>query len=84
MGRGTSFPSFIVANELKIIKEKLKKWNRDVFGDIKTQKHNLMGVIYSLDVKEGSVGLNSDEIHLGYSYFEGRNLLETKVKGFMA
>jgi len=47
---------------LKHIKEKLKIWNRDVFGDIKIQKHNLLDTISSLDTKEESSGLTSDEI----------------------
>jgi len=35
------FASYIVATKLRFVKQKLKKWNRDVFGDIKTQKYNL-------------------------------------------
>ena len=30
------FASYIVTTKLKFVKEKLKKWNRDVLGDIKT------------------------------------------------
>jgi len=56
------FASYIVAKKLKYIKEKLKIWNRDVFGDIKLPKHNLLGTINSLDTKEESFGLTSDEI----------------------
>ena len=36
------FASYIVAKKLKFVKEKLQKWQRDVFGDIKTQKDNLL------------------------------------------
>jgi len=43
-----------VANELEYNKEKLKKWDKDVFGGIKAQKYNLLGIINSLDVKEAS------------------------------
>ena len=32
------FASYIIATKLRFVKEKLKKWNRDVFGDVKTQK----------------------------------------------
>ena len=56
------FASYIVATKLKFVKEKLKKWNRDVLGDIKTQKYNLLGIINSLDVKEETSGLTSVEI----------------------
>ena len=57
------FASYIVATKLKFVKEKLKKWNRDVFGDIKTQKYNLLEIINSLDVKEETSGLTIVEIH---------------------
>jgi len=33
-----------------------------VFGDIKTQKYNMLGIINSLDVKEEASSLTSDEI----------------------
>ena len=56
------FASYIVAKKLKFVKEKLKKWNRDVFGEIKTQKYNLLGIINSLDVKEETSSLTSVEI----------------------
>ena len=56
------FASYIVAKKLKFVKEKLMKWNRDVFGDIKTQKYNLLGIINSLDVKEETSSLTSVEI----------------------
>jgi len=56
------FASYIVATKLRFVKEKLKKWNRDVFGDIKTRKYNLLGIINSLDVKEETCGFPSVEI----------------------
>jgi len=56
------FASYIVAKKLEFVQEKLKKWNRDVFGDIKTQKYNLLGIINSLDVKEETSSLTSVEI----------------------
>ena len=55
------FASFIVAKKLQYIKEKLKIWNRKVFGDIKMRKHNLLGSINSLDNKEESCGLTEVE-----------------------
>ena len=58
----SGFASFIVASKLKYIKNKLKIWNREVFKDIKIQKHKLMGIINSLDMKEESSGLSSDEL----------------------
>ena len=55
------FASYIVATKLKFVKEKFKKWNKDVFGDIKSQKYNFLGIINSLDVKEETSGLTSVE-----------------------
>jgi len=57
----SGFASFIVASKLKYIKNKLKIWNREVFGDIKIQKHKFMGMINSLDMKEASSSLSTDE-----------------------
>ena len=31
----TGYASYVVASKLKVVKEKLKKWNRDVFGNSK-------------------------------------------------
>ena len=84
--------SYIIASKLKFIKQKIKTWNRDVFGNIKVQKHKLMGIINSLDVKEKSSGLISDEFQQktvakaewAKDYLDGGNLLETKVEGSMA
>ena len=39
------YASFMVAKKLKVIKAEIKKWNRDVFGNIKIQKYNLMNPI---------------------------------------
>ena len=50
------------ASMLKYVKEKLKKQNKQVFGNIKTQKYNMMGLVKSMDVKDSS-DLSSDEIH---------------------
>ena len=52
----------MVASKLKYIKEKLNIWNREIFGDIKIQKHKVLGLINSLDMKEKSSGLSSDEL----------------------
>jgi len=51
-----------VAKKLKFVKEKLQKWQRDVFGDIKTQRYNRLGIINSLNVKEETSNLTSVEI----------------------
>ena len=56
------YASFVVAKKLKVIKAEIKKWNREVFGDIKIRKYNLMDSINQLDVKEETSGLSNEEL----------------------
>jgi len=56
------FAIFVVASKLKRLKAKLKVWNREIFGDIKVKKHKLLELINSLDLKEESSGLSSEEL----------------------
>ena len=56
------FASFVIARKLKFVKEDLKKWNKEVFGDIKLRKYKMLNSVHALDVKEESDGLNCDEI----------------------
>jgi len=48
------YGSFLIAKKLKLFKE-FKKWNKEVFDDVKFQKYNLMGKISSLSSEEESV-----------------------------
>jgi len=34
-----------LSRKLKVVKEELKKWNREVFGDIRLKKFNLLGSV---------------------------------------
>ena len=52
----------MIAKKLKLIKAKIKKWNREAFDDIKIQKYNLMDSINQLDVKEETSGLSNEEL----------------------
>ena len=52
-------PSFVLACKLKALKEDLKKWNKDSFGDVHHRKNCCMRDILELDVKEGREGLSS-------------------------
>uniref|UniRef100_A0A2N9FRJ8 Reverse transcriptase domain-containing protein n=1 Tax=Fagus sylvatica TaxID=28930 RepID=A0A2N9FRJ8_FAGSY len=56
-------PSFVLAYKLKALKEDLKKWNKDTFGDIHHRKSCCMRDILELDVKRGRDGLSPDEQH---------------------
>ena len=53
----------MLAKKLKALKEDLKIWNREVFGDIRYRRRRLMGVVLELDLKEGLGGLSSDDLH---------------------
>ena len=50
-----------IRDRLKYIKVKLKSWNREVFGDMRTKKFDFLSIINALDAKEESDGLSSDE-----------------------
>ncbi len=54
-------PSFILASKLKALKENLKQWNKETFGDVRLQRLRRMDEILELDVKEGCRGLSSEE-----------------------
>jgi hypothetical protein len=54
-------PSFVLASKLKALKEDLKHWNKETFGDVRLQRHRKMGEILELDVKEGNGGLSSED-----------------------
>ena len=52
--------SFILAQKLKALKADLKKWNREVFGDLAFRKKNLLTELMGLDDREESVGLSNE------------------------
>ena len=56
------FQLFVIAKKLKLVEKELKRWNKEVFGDVKVKKYNLMGTIPSFDLKEESGGLTSDKV----------------------
>lgn len=51
-------PSFVFAKKLKALKECLKVWNREVFGNVKESKDRVLDLIHFIDEKEGAVGLS--------------------------
>ena len=56
-------PSLVLARKLKALKEDLKIWNKEVFGDVGLKKKCVMDDILKLEEKEFRGGL-SDEKHL--------------------
>ena len=57
----TGSPSFILAQKLKALKADLKKWNREVFGDLAFRKKNLLTELMGLDARKESVGLSNED-----------------------
>jgi len=56
------FACYVVARKLKGVKLSLKKWNKEVFGNIKVRKFNLLNSVNDLDEKEESIVLSFVEI----------------------
>jgi exonuclease III len=57
-------PSFVLASKLKVLKEDIKKWNRESFGDVHIKKLELMRDLQDLEAKENQ-GLftGEDRVH---------------------
>ena len=51
-------PSFILARKLKALKDDLKKWNKEEFGDLAFRKKNLLSELLGLDAREDLLGLS--------------------------
>ena len=54
-------PSFVLAQKLKALKEDLKKWNKEEFGDLAFRKKCLLAEFMGLDAKEELLGLSTTE-----------------------
>ena len=54
-------PSFVLAQKLKALKEDLKKWNKEEFGDLAFRKKCLLAELMGLDAKEELRGLFNEE-----------------------
>ena len=54
-------PSFVLAQKLKSLKEDLKKWNKEDFGDLAFRKKCLLSELLGLDAKEELLGLSNEE-----------------------
>jgi hypothetical protein len=57
-------PSFVLASKLKVLKEDIKKWNKESFGDVHIKKLELMKELQLLESKENQ-GLftRDDRVH---------------------
>ena len=54
-------PSFILAWKLKALKDDLKKWNKEEFGDLAFSKKSLLYELLGLDAREDLLGLSHEE-----------------------
>ena len=54
-------PGFILAKKLKALKANLKKWNKEVFGDLAFRKKNLLADLMGLDARVELLGLSNEE-----------------------
>lgn len=70
-------PSHVFAKELKALKEDIIQWNCKEFGNVGRQRKELLGVLDSLDAKEGDLGLSKAETH-------ERNTMRSQAKHFLS
>uniref|UniRef100_A0A2N9I574 Reverse transcriptase domain-containing protein n=1 Tax=Fagus sylvatica TaxID=28930 RepID=A0A2N9I574_FAGSY len=54
-------PSDILASKLKVLKEDIKKWNKECFGDVRIKKLDLMHELQMLEGKENQGLLTAEE-----------------------
>ena len=64
-------PSLVLACKLKALKEDLKKWNHQEFGNVGFKQKQLLGELDILNMKECSRSLSSSELDL-----RGTHILE--------
>uniref|UniRef100_A0A2N9GQ21 Reverse transcriptase domain-containing protein n=1 Tax=Fagus sylvatica TaxID=28930 RepID=A0A2N9GQ21_FAGSY len=64
-------PSLVLASKLKALKEDLKKWNHQEFGNVGFKQKQLLGELEILNMKECSGSLSSSELEL-----RGTHILE--------
>ena len=54
-------PSFILARKLKVLKEDLKKWNKEEFEDLAFRKKCLLSELLGLDAREDLSSLSLED-----------------------
>ena len=54
-------PSFDLAQKLKALKEDLKRWNKEEFGNLAFRKKSLLTKLLGLDAREELLGLSHEE-----------------------
>ena len=51
----------LLARKLKSLKEDLKKWNKEEFGDLAFRKKGLINELLGLDAREDLFGLSQED-----------------------
>ena len=54
-------PSFILACKFKALKEDLKKWNKEEFGNLAFRKKCILSELLGLDAREDLSGLSQED-----------------------
>ena len=54
-------PSYVLVHKLKSLKADLRRWNKEVFGDVNVRKNDLMAQIQDLDMIEENRHLSTEE-----------------------
>ena len=54
-------PSFILARKLKALKDDLKRWNNEEFGDLAFRKKCLLSELLGLDARKDLLGLSQED-----------------------
>ena len=60
--------SFILAEKIKVLKVKLKEWNRDSFGKIELRKNAALEQVQFWDAREKISRLNLEELEAREDY----------------
>ena len=53
--------SFILVRKLKALKDDLKKWIKEEFGDLAFRKKSLLSELLGLDAREDLLGLSQED-----------------------
>ena len=54
-------PSFSLTKKLKLLKEDIKRWNKEIFVEVGNRIARLLEDLKALDKKKGRVGLGEEE-----------------------
>lgn len=69
---------FKICQKLRILKDNIKTWNKEVFGHIEESREALSKVVEALDKDGKSRELSSEEIIMSKTLIGG-NLLELEI-----